>query len=66
MIFYRQQRYLSAMPVSLMLYIKLAAHLATSPTPTALRQSFIITPYWDFSFSKLVGTYPVSSESVLK
>jgi hypothetical protein len=25
--------------------IKLAAHSTTSPTPTAMRQSFIMTPY---------------------
>jgi hypothetical protein len=27
--------------------IKLAAHSTTSPTPTAMRQSFIMTPYKD-------------------
>jgi hypothetical protein len=26
--------------------IKLAAHSTTSPTPTAMRQSFIMTPYY--------------------
>jgi hypothetical protein len=38
----------AALPIgdaSLTHVIKLAAHSTTSPTPTALRQSFIMTPY---------------------
>jgi hypothetical protein len=37
-----------ALPIgdaSLTHVIKLAAHSTTSPTPTAMRQSFIMTPY---------------------
>jgi hypothetical protein len=38
----------AALPIgdaSLTHVIKLAAHSTTSPTPTAMRQSFIMTPY---------------------
>jgi hypothetical protein len=38
----------AALPIgdaSLTRVIKLAAHSTTSPTPTAMRQSFIMTPY---------------------
>jgi hypothetical protein len=41
---------LAALPIgdaSLTHVIKLAAHSTTSPTPTAMRQSFITTPYKD-------------------
>jgi hypothetical protein len=44
----------AALPIgdaSLTHVIKLAAHSTTSPTPTAMRQSFIMTPYFDFRFS---------------
>jgi hypothetical protein len=39
--------------------IKLAAHSTTSPTPTAMRQSFIITPYFvrEDVFCALKGFY---------
>jgi hypothetical protein len=39
----------AALPIgdaSLTHVIKLAAHSTTSPTPTAMRQSFIMTPYF--------------------
>jgi hypothetical protein len=39
----------AALPIgdaSLTHVIKLAAHSTTSPTPTAMRQSYIITPYF--------------------
>jgi hypothetical protein len=39
----------AALPIgdaSLTHVIKLAAHSTTSPTPTAMRQSFIMTPYY--------------------
>jgi hypothetical protein len=42
----------AALPIgdtSLTHVIKLAAHSTTSPKPTAMRQSFIMTPYYTYS-----------------
>jgi hypothetical protein len=56
----------AALPIgdaSLTHVIKLAAHSTTSATPTAMRQSFIMTPYiGNFDISKMLDQSNLSTQ----